>query len=389
MHGGGAKRRVVVARAVGFALAASLTASGCGSVVDALTGRDTGPEMAKVVVLVPDSGPHREAGDDVFAAVDAALSDVDAGDWDVAVERVADGTGDAEPLESAGEVAGGVADDRDVIAVIGGLTPDAVRAAQRPLNERKIAFLSPADHDRSNTRGPDPSAPQRPYDSYFRTAVPEGDPLTAAADYAVNGAGAATVVVVHDGRPRKAAEVAKYVTSLDADAALARAADVAETAGEVDAQGGTVAFLLVGDANAAGIAQAAEQAGLAPTVIGGERLAAATPPASEGGSTFVAVVPGNPEAPADAPVPEPDDAGRVVAPAHDAGRVVAQMLERCLPSVRGSARDARHGCLSELDTVSVTGATGNVTFDRYGDRPGTWPVVLIGTASGWAEVTAS
>lgn len=371
------------------ALAASLTASGCGSVADALAGRDSGPEVARVVVLVPDDGPRQADGEDVVAAVTTALADVEVGDWDVVVERVGDGTDGADPPDSAGEVAAEVADDRDVIAVVGGLTPEAVRAAQRPLDERSIAFLSPADDDRANTRGPDPSAPQRPYTSYFRTAVPDGDPLAAAAAYAVNGKGATTVVVVHSGQLGEAARLAGHVSSLGAEARLTREADLADTISEIDEDEGQVAFYLVGDTNAAGVVDAAERAGHPAIVIGGERLTEGAPPAFGGGATVAAVVPGSQQTPADRAVPGMDDAGALGAAASDAGRAVAQMLERCLPPVRGSARDARHGCLGELDTVSVTGATGHVSFDPYGDRPGTWPVVLVGTDGGWVDVAES
>lgn len=385
MNGGGTQQRRM-AGVGATVVAASLAASGCGSVVDALAGSDTGPEVAKVVVLVPDGGPRRAAADDVHAAVTTALADIDAGDWDVVVERVDDGTDGSDPLESAGEVAAEVAEDRDVIAVIGGLTPEAVRAAQRPLDERSIAFLSPADDDSANTRGPDPSAPQRPYGSYFRTAVPDADPLAAAAEYAVNGAGASTVVAVHDGQPRNAARLARYVTSLGAEAQLTTAGDVASAVSEVDAGDGPVAFYLIGETSAADVADAAERSGLAPIVIGGERFASGGPPEPAADSTFVAVVPGTLQMPAGPAVPGLAEAGPVAAPAYDAGRAVAQMFERCLPSVRGSARDARHGCLSELDTVSVTGATGHVTFDPFGDRPGAWPTLLVRTDNGWVDI---
>lgn len=388
MYGGGT-RRLRASAGVVAALAVSLTVSACGSVVDVLAGRDTGPEVAKVVVLVPDGGSRQGTGEDVLAAVTAALADVDAGNWDVVVEQVGDGTDGAEPLDSAGDAASEVAEDRDVVAVIGGLSPEAVRAAQRPLDERSIAFLSPADDDWANTRGPDPSKPLRPYGSYFRTAVPDGDLLAVAAEYAVNGAGATTVVAVHDGQPREAARLAQHATSLGAEAQLVREADVAAATFEVDAGDGPVAFYLVGETSATDVADTAERSGLAPFVIGGERLASANPPATAGASTFVAVVQGTLQAPADLAVPGLADPGPVAATAYDAGRAVAQMLERCLPSVRGSARDARHGCLSELDTVSITGATGHVTFDPFGDRPGAWPAILVGTDGGWVDVAGS
>ncbi|HEX6198250.1 MAG TPA: hypothetical protein VFZ37_20230 [Jiangellaceae bacterium] len=384
MHGGQARRSRATAGIAAITLAAA--SAGCGSVADALAGRDGGAQVAKVVVLVPDEGPHQAAGEDVYAAVSTALADVDIGDWDVVVEPVDDGTDDAEPLEAAGAVAAEVADEGDVIAVVGGLTPEAVRAAQRPLDERSIAFLSPADDERANTRGPDPSEPLRPYTSYFRTAIPDSDPLAEAAAYAVNGKGATTVVIVHGGQLGEAARLARHVASLGADAQLAGADDLAATVAEIETNDGPVAYYLLGDTRVADVVDVAKRAGHQAIVMGGERLAAGDPPAADG-ATFVSVVPASLQVPAETAVPGLADAGALAAPAYDAGRAVAQMLERCLPSVNGSARDARHGCLSELDTVSVTGALGHVTFDSYGDRPGTWPEVLVGTGDGWVDIS--
>jgi ABC-type branched-subunit amino acid transport system substrate-binding protein len=350
-------------------------------VSDVLTGRDAGPEVATVVVLVPDSA----LGDSVLAAVNLALTDIDVGDWDVVVERVADGTGDGEDLATAGDVADEIASDRDVIAVIGGLTPEVIRAAQRPLDERSIPFVSPADDDPANTRGADPAAPQRPYGSYFRTAIPDGDPLEAAAAYAVSGLGAATVVAVHDGNPSQAAELARYATALGADARLSPVAELGVTMSGIESDE-LVALYLVGDGMISDVSSVTARSELQSVVIGGEQLASTAPAGAAG--AFVAFVPATLKQPPNPSVPGLAGAAPDAAAAFDAGRAVAQMLERCLPPASGSARDARHGCLSEMDTVSVAGATGHVSFDQYGDRPGSWPTILLQTDDGWVDVAA-
>jgi len=364
----------------GWLAAVSLVAAaGCSAMADVLTGRDVGAGVAKVVVLVPED--DSASADSVLAAVNLALADLDAGDWKVAVERVPDGTGD--DLVAAGDVADEIASDRDVIAVIGGLTPEVIRATQRPLDERSIVFVSPADDDPANTRGADPTVPQRPYDSYFRTAIPDGDPLAAAATYAVSGLGAATVISVHDGSPSKAVELARHVSALGAQARVSALTRLEETMSGIEADG-LVAFYLVGDDLAGEVSKVAARSDLPSVVIGGEQLTTAGAPA-DASSTFMAIIPSTLKQPPNPSVPGLAGTGPVAAAAFDAGRAVAQMLERCLPAVSGSARDARHGCLSEMSTVSIAGAMGHVSFDQYGDRPGSWPSVLLQTDDGWVD----
>jgi branched-chain amino acid transport system substrate-binding protein len=61
--------------------------------------------------------------------------------------------------------------------------------------------------------------------------------------------------------------------------------------------------------------------------------------------------------------------GEFGAAAHDAGTAVGTVLARCLPPA-SSASSARRGCLGEMSQLDFAGATGEVSFDEYGDRAG-------------------
>lgn len=355
--------------------------TGCAR-LEGLTGDDgatAGPRVARVAVLVPDGGRLEAAADGVVAAVRLALDDVALRGWTVEVERVPDGSSanssDGSSDGAIAEAARRLAGAPDVIAVVGGLSPSVVRAAQPVLDEAGIPFVSPADGAPEHTRGADPTSPRRPYESYFRAAVPETDPQEAAAEYAVVGLGAGRVAVVTDGVPGTTVAFERRVRRLGGEVLV-------DADGSEDAP---VRYV------AAGPKVAAEAAERDPdsVVIGGSALLtdeflAAAGPAAAG---TVAVAPASLEPSAGRAVPGLDAPGEFGAAAYDAGTALAGMLERCLPSVRsGSAREARVGCLAELARAGFDGVTGEFSFNRYGDRPGAFPQVFVVEDSAWTEV---
>ncbi len=351
--------------------------AGCAR-LEGLTGDDgatAGPRVARVAVLVPDGGRLEAVADGVVAAVRLALDDVALRDWTVEVERVPDGSSDGSSDGAIAEAARRLADAPDVIAVVGGLSSPVVRAAQPVLDEAGIPFVSPADGAPEHTRGADPTTPRRPYESYFRAAVPESDPQESAAEYAVVGLGADRVAVVTDGVPGTTVAFERRVRRLGGEVLV-------DADGSEDAP---VRYV------AAGPKVAAEAAERDPdsVVIGGSALLtdeflAAAGPAAAG---TVAVAPASLEPSAGRAVPGLDEPGEFGAAAYDAGTALAGMLERCLPSVRsGSAREARVGCLAELARAGFDGVTGEFSFNRYGDRPGAFPQVFVVEDSAWTEV---
>ncbi|MFW5898849.1 MAG: ABC transporter substrate-binding protein [Jiangellaceae bacterium] len=332
-----------------------------------------------MAVLVPDGGRLEAAADGVVAAVRQALADVSIRGWTVEVERVPDGSSaegsDGGPDGAIAEVARRLADGPEVIAVVGGLSSPVVRAAQPVLDEAGIPFVSPADGEPEHTRGADPAIPRRPYESYFRAAVPESDPQETAAEYAVVGLGADRVAVMTDGTPGTAVAFERRVRRLGAEV-------VADANGSEEAP---VRYVTDGPHVAAEVAAGEPDAVVigGPALLTDEYLAAAGPAAAG----TVAVAPASLEPSAGRAVPGLDEPGEFGAAAYDAGTALAGMLERCLPSVRsGSASEARVGCLAELARAGFDGATGEFSFDRYGDRPGAFPQVFVVEDSAWTEV---
>ncbi|MGH8824172.1 MAG: ABC transporter substrate-binding protein [Jiangellaceae bacterium] len=395
-------RPAVRLRLVGAgALAAAL--AGCGTVGDLLgTEAAAGPQTAKIVVMVPAEGKQAGAGAGVFGAVQLAVGDAGLAVPDWSVEVV--GVDDAGDPEAAAEAAGEVARDDQVAAVVGGLSAQVVRAVQPVLAQATIPFVSPADVAPEHTRGADPASPLRPYRSYFRTTLVGGDAVDAAAAYAVVGLGAGRVAVVDGGAGVEAARFRAEADRLGAEVVAFGAADRdgagidAVLAAAVSEKAGTV-YVAGEAAVAALVAKGLAGTGLAVHLVGGVNLRSedfmtAAGTASDGA---VAVVgPGlsmNP-GPAVGDLATRlgtlgiDAPGPFAAAAYDAGTAVAQALSRCLPP-EGSAARARAECVGEMDQVSFIGVTGEVTFDRYGDRTGAVPAVYEVRDGAWHEVGAA
>ncbi|WP_026875691.1 ABC transporter substrate-binding protein [Jiangella gansuensis] len=373
----------MVRRSAGWAaLTASATLLASCGMVSALGDDDAGEQTATVAVLVPESGWQQADGAGVLAAVEAAVAERagDIGGWTVDVVAV-DESDDREELTTAiEELAGG-----DLVAVIGGLTTGAVRAVQPVLDSAEVVFVSPADTDPVHTRGANPSAPLRPYRSYFRTAVGDEPPAAALGRYAVGALGTKSVAVVDGGDPAEVTAFTKAVEAADGEV-VARG-----TAAQIDAvvaaaeEGGAGAVFVAGTPEAATrTARAVRAAGLDAALLG----AAAFDPANasdddtngsddntgvpdglrDGAITATAA---DLQATADAPLPSNastgTDPGEFGAAAYDAGTVVGIVLDRCLPPA-SSASSARRGCVGEMAQLDFAGVTGEVAFDDFGDR---------------------
>lgn len=388
-------------------LIASSMVAGC-SQIDGLIGEpETEAQTATVAVLVPS-----DAGDDVtsggvIAAVESAVSasTADLDDWTVSVEVVVAGEDDTATVEALEALL-----DDDLIAVVGGLEPSTVRAAQPVLDARDVIFVSPADTRIEHTRGADATAPLRPYASYFRTAVTDADPVTEAMRYAaaVHGVDDVTVLDTEGGEePVRGADAANAAglevvapRQGDDDAEqiplTGPVSGASDLNARVDAAAATTAngiFLAAHPSRVAGILERLAVAGSDAVMFGGSAFGDDTPP--ESGEFDGLLLRGRaPELPTTMnATPDGLDAaldgagpGRYGAAAFDAGTVVGSVLSACLPSA-ASASDARTGCLGEMDQTRVTGLTGEVAFDEFGDRIG--GTVTVETARDGAWVTAA
>lgn len=347
--------------------AAAALLSSCG-MLGALGDDDAGAQTATVGVLVPETGWQQADGEAVLAAVRAAVEETagDIGGWTVEVVAVDEGEKGEAAADAVTELV-----DGDAVAVVGGLNTAAVRAAQPILDGDDVLFVSPADVVPAHTLGADPSAPLRPYRSYFRTAVGAEAPAAALARYAVSGLGAQNVAVVDGGDAAEAQAFAAAVDELGGKV-VASGADVAAVVAKAKAEGATAVFVAGDREVAVQTDRQVRASGLEATLLGATAFGGDF--ADDAADGAVRAQPAELDATAgvrsgrlaeDLGVP----LGEFGAAAYDAGTAVGTVLARCLPPA-SSASSARRGCLGEMRQLDFAGATGEVSFDEYGDRSG-------------------
>lgn len=375
---------------------AALTVSGvmlasCG-MVNALGDDDAGEQTATVGVLVPRDGWAEADGESMRAAVELAVEQTagDIGGWVVDVVPVDEGENGTDALAELV--------DSDVIAVIGGLSTATVRAVQPVLDEAAVLFVSPANVEPMHTRGADPRAPLRPYPTYFRTAVGEESPAVALARYAVSSPDADAVAIVDGGDPGEARAFSAAVGDAGGEVvATARVDgdDVEDAIRAAEEKKAEAIFVAGSPSTAAAVAERVRGAGrrielLGTSAFDGEFVAEA------GGSAEAAVtaVPRQLEPTAGARSDDlsarldaagAPDPGTFGAAAYDAGTAVGTVLARCLPPA-SSAAAARKGCVGEMVQVDFAGVTGEVAFDRYGDRVGGVAELRVVRDGEWVQV---
>lgn len=358
-----------VRRGAGWAAltAAAALLSSCG-LVGALGDDDAGAQTATVGVLVPAEGWQQADGEAVLAAVRAAVEERagDIGGWTVEVVAVDEGEKGEATADAMTELV-----DGDAVAVVGGLNTAAVRAAQPILDDEDVLFVSPADVVPEHTLGADPSAPLRPYRSYFRTAVGAEPPAAALARYAVSGLGAETVAVVDGGDP---AEVRAFTEAVDdlGGAVVASGSDVGTVVSTARTEGATAVFVAGDPDVAVQVDRQVHSSGLEATLLGATAFGGDF--ADDAADGAVRAQPAELDATAGVRSGRLADEigvalGEFGAAAHDAGTAVGTVLARCLPPA-SSASSARRGCLGEMSQLDFAGATGEVSFDEYGDRAG-------------------
>src|SRR5690625_864152 len=414
-----------VIAAFGLVTVGSMVLASCGSLEGLVGEQEVQSDSATVAVLVPSDDPGDANSAGVIAAVRAAVDEStgDLSNWDVSVEVVPTDDDDTDTVDALEELL-----DDDLVAVIGGLSSASVRAAQPVLDARDVVFVSPADTVAQHTRGADPTSPLRPYDSYFRTAVADAPAVTAAMRHAaaVDGVESITILDTEGGDDPAVGASAVEAAGLsvvepeqpeqpeeeeDDDSGEGDEGDAGSEGADTSLTGpisGTTEFnarmdaAVATDADGLYAAVAPNRARLvlerladdAPdmTVFGGAAFADDSPPQRRGfsGSVLRGVAPGL----ATTMNATPDQLtgalgdtspGRYGAAAYDAGKVVGTVLTTCLPSA-ASASSARTGCLGEMDQVRVTGVTGDIAFDDFGDRVGGTAAVEAAVEGTWQPV---
>jgi branched-chain amino acid transport system substrate-binding protein len=284
----------------------------------------------------------------------------------------------------AGQAATLLSSDPNVVGVIGTLNSSTSQTVQPILHEREIAQISPANTGPALTLGDNATtAPQRPFDSYFRTATTDLIQGPFAANYLVQTAGKQRIAVIDDGKTYGAGlaeQFAQQATKLGAQV-VAR-----ERVGERDTDFSGVitairsqnpdAVYYGGEYPVAGpLSAQLAQAGLNIPLMGGDGIVDQQFVALGGRVGDLAT---NVGAPAEL-LPSatqfiadyqaagyPEGFSAYGALTYDATNVMINALATTLAN--GDYSEARRAdIVAAVQNTNIEGASGPIAFDQYGD----------------------
>jgi len=353
-------------------------------------GADAEPMVVTIGVVAPvDNGLTdfgRGIANSVRVAVDEANERNAIPGYRIDVEVVDDSSDPAVGEAAAGEL---VAND-SVIGVVGPYNSGVAALVAPVLGAADIVMISPANTDPALTRGDDPDNLQRQFDGYFRVIGTDAEQVESLVEYTTGAYNARTVAAVtestavSDGKTRgfvdsfveQGGEMSAFVTlpddraSYDLPAVAAQVAsgnpDIVFFGGEYDvAVQLSTALSAVGlvvplvgadgmkDDRYISLAGAASTGDVASTV--------AVPEGAEGLSEFLAAY---------------DAAGFTSGPsdygpfAYDAANVIIAAAAKALEgSSDGVTPEVRQQMAALVQQTELTGITGTIVFDEFGDIP--------------------
>jgi branched-chain amino acid transport system substrate-binding protein len=403
--GGTVLQRSVV-RVGASLLVASLALTACGS----RSGDDNGgggdsDKVAKIGVIAPLSGDLSALGLGIRNSVDLAIrqaneeNKIDGWKLELAAKD------DEAKVEPGKNAATQLANDKDVVAVVGTLNSSVSQGVQPVLSAAKIAQVSPANTNPALSQGAKwKDAPARTYPGYFRTCTTDAIQGPYAARYMFEKAGIKKVATIHD---KKAYGQGLVETFSEEFKSLGGQVVAAETINPDDANYQAVVSAIKPKAPAAvyyggeypqagPLSQQMKAAGLRVPLMGGDgiydpkfiELAGRT------SDNDLATSVGR-------PVEELDTAKKFIEDynkagfkdpyaayggySYDAATAIIEALKTSLKDAK-SAEEARQATIDALGKVTFDGVTGKVGFDQYGDTTSKQLTVYKVTAGKWAAV---
>ncbi|MEO6585015.1 MAG: branched-chain amino acid ABC transporter substrate-binding protein [Knoellia sp.] len=369
-------------------LVASIALAGCGSRGDSTTSTSgdtaSGAKVAKIGVIAPLSGDLSALGKGIQHSVELAVKQANDAKtipgWTLEVAAV-DDEGKADVGKNG---ATKLAGDDKVIGVVGNLNSSVSQQTQPVFAAANIVQISPANTGPSLTRGADPSAPARPYKTYFRTATTDIAQGGFAAQFLIDQ-GIKTVATIHD-KKTYGQGLVKYFT--DAYKAAGGTVVAAETINPDESNYAPVvskvapskpgAVYYGGEYPQGGpLSKQMKAGGLNVPLMGGDgiydpkfiELAGSTSngdlatsvgaptDSSDAGKKFLAEY----EA---AKYAEPSAAYGGYS--YDAANAIIEALKVSLKDAK-DVKSARQATVDAVGKVAFEGVTGKVSFDEYGD----------------------
>jgi branched-chain amino acid transport system substrate-binding protein len=381
-----------------------LVVSGCS--------RDTGGDAAeekktvKLGVVAPLTGDLSELGLGIKNSVDLAVRQANEKGTVPGYEVLLAAEDDAADPATGANAANKLASDPQVAGVVGTLNSSVAQSVAPVLAKANISQISPANTNPTLTRGPKPEdAPKRVWPTYSRVASTDTYQGPFAADYALGDGGFKSVFVIHDKKTYGQGLAATFSKRFEEKGGTVVAT---ETVNPTDRDFGAVVTQVIsakpdlvfygGEYPAAGpLAGQLKERGFKGPLMGGDGIYASDffKGAGDKGEGTLATSVGEPVENLDTAkqfVTDYEAAGfkesfsAYGAQSYDAANILIQALVKALPNA-DSVEAARPEIVKAVGATSgFKGATGEHSFDEYGDTSNRAWTVYKAEGTDWKPV---
>jgi branched-chain amino acid transport system substrate-binding protein len=363
-------------------------------------------KTVKIGVVAPLTGALSELGLGIKNSVDLAVRQANEKGTVPGYELVLAAEDDAADPATGANAANKLASDPQIAGVVGTLNSSVAQSVAPVLAKANITQISPANTNPTLTRGPKPDdTPQRIWPTYHRTATTDSFQGPFAADYALGDGGFKSAFVIHDKKTYGQGLAETFSNRFEEKGGQIVGT---ETVNENDRDFGAVVTKVIGakpdmvyyggEYPAAGplAAQLADR-GFEGPLMGGDGIYASDffKGAGDKGDGTLATSIGE-------PVDQLESAKQFVtdyeaagfkesysaygAQSYDAANILIQGMAKALPNAQ-SVEAARPEIVKAVNaTKGFQGATGEHSFDEYGDTSNLALTVYKAEGTEWTPV---
>jgi branched-chain amino acid transport system substrate-binding protein len=363
-------------------------------------------KTVKIGVVAPLTGPLSELGLGIRNSVDLAIRQANEKKTVPGYNIVMAAEDDTADPATGANAANKLVSDAQVAGVVGTLNSSVAQSVAPVLAKANVVQISPANTADEVTRGPDfKTSPKRIWTTYHRVATLDSLQGPFAADYVLGEAGYKTAVVIHDKKTYGqglARAFTERFTSKGGKVALT------ETVNENDRDFGAVVTKVIaakpdmvfygGEYPAAGpLAAQLKDRGFKGPLMGGDGVFSSDffkGAGDKGDGTLVTSI--------GAPVEKLDTAKQFVSDyeaagfkesygayggqSYDAANIMIQAMAKALPNA-DSVEAARPEIVKAVNaTQGFQGATGEHSFDEFGDTSNKALTVYKAEGGDWTDV---
>jgi branched-chain amino acid transport system substrate-binding protein len=394
-------RRIVKLAAVTF-VAGALALSGCGSRADTGSSSSTGAtKTAKIGVIAPLSGDLSALGLGIKNSVDLAIKQANDSNAIPGWKLVLAAEDDQATPDVGKNAATKLSSDDQVVGVVGTLNSSVAQSVTPVLQPAHIVQISPANTNPTLTQGQDAANPARPYDNYFRTCTTDAVQGPTAATYLLS-IGVKSVATIHDKKSYGQGLVEAFTKAFTAGGGTVVAAqtinpddkDFSSVITNVKATNPAAVYYGGEYPQAGPLSKQMKAAGLNVPLMGGDGIfdpayvdlagsAANGDLATSVGAPIESLASAKAFVAAYTAAGYKDPYAAYGAQSYDAANAIINALKTSLAKA-ADAKSARADTVTAVGSVSFDGATGKISFDKFGDSVSKVITVYKVTGGKWA-----